>query len=69
VSDDFARALHFTRRREALVQLVEKAIGKAVQRDVSAGQPVETLEHFDEDNVAVSEDLEDRAAASAEDLD
>lgn len=59
---------HFARRREALVQLVEGAIGKAVQRDVSAGEPEETLDHFDEDNVAVSEDLEDRQdAASASD--
>ena len=56
---------HFTRRREALVQLVGKAIGKAVQRDVSAGEPEETLEHFDEDNVAVAEDLDDWEAAAA----
>ena len=56
---------HFTRRREALVQLVEKAIGKTVQRDVSAGEPEETLDHFDEDNAAVAEDHECLVAGSS----
>lgn len=49
---------HFIRRREALVRLVEKALGKTVQRDVSIGEPEETLEHFDQDNAAVAEDPE-----------
>lgn len=48
--------LHFARRREALVQLVEKAIGKAVQRDLSAGQPEETLDRFNESSAAVAVD-------------
>ncbi len=52
---------HFIRRREALVDLVEKAIGKSVQRDVSTGEPEETLEHFEQDNSAVAEDLADWA--------
>lgn len=50
---------HFIRRREALVQLVEKAIGKTVQRDVSTGDPEEALDQFEQDNAAVAEDLED----------
>ena len=55
---------HFNRRREALVQLVEKAIGKTVQRDASAGEPEETLDHFDENSAAVTEDPEDLAAGT-----
>jgi hypothetical protein len=58
---------HFTRRREALVRLVEKAIGKTVQRDVSAGEPEETLDHFDENNAAVAEDHEDLVAGGSPD--
>ena len=50
---------HFIRRREAIVQLVEKAIGKTVQRDISTGEPEESLDQFDQDNEAVTEDLED----------
>lgn len=50
---------HFTRRREALVRLVEKAIGKPVQRDVRTGDAEETLEHFDRDSEAVTEDVDD----------
>jgi hypothetical protein len=55
---------HFIRRREALVELIEQAIGKPVQRDVSTGELEETLDHFDQDNVAVTEDLEDWQAPS-----
>ncbi len=50
---------HFARRREALVQLVEKAIGKPVQRDVDAGKPEEDLGHFDTESAAVTADPED----------
>jgi hypothetical protein len=61
---------HFDRRREALVVLVEKAIGKPVQRDVSTGdaEADETLEHFEPDNAAVVEEFEpteDPTAADA----
>jgi hypothetical protein len=47
---------HFSQRRELLVQLVEKAIGKSVQRDVDAGEPVELLDQFDQTNDAVAAD-------------
>ncbi len=30
-----------------------------MQRDLSSGEPTETLEQFDRNNVAVAEDLED----------
>jgi hypothetical protein len=50
---------HFVRRREALVQLIEGATGKAVQRDLSTGEAEETLEHFEPDSAAVAEELED----------
>lgn len=50
---------HFARRREQLVQLVERTIGKPVQRDVGAGNPKEDLAQFDSDNAAVTPDLED----------
>ncbi|OIR40805.1 hypothetical protein BJP08_10010 [Corynebacterium sp. NML140438] len=48
-SDDFFS--FFTARREALCQLVEAAIGKPVQRDVSAGQSEEDSSHFDEEEM------------------
>jgi len=47
---------HFARRREALVGLVEKAIGKSVQRDVDTSEPEELLSQFDASNSAVSSD-------------
>ncbi|WP_088285230.1 DUF262 domain-containing protein [Kineosporia sp. A_224] len=50
--------LHFARRREALVQLVERAIGKAVQRDVDEGAPEEALDQFETTSAAVAEDDE-----------
>lgn len=56
-ADDFDS--HFARRRDALVQLVEKAIGKSVQRDVGTGAPEEGLDSFDIDSDAVSADPED----------
>ncbi len=52
-------AAHFARRRESLVELVEKAIGKPVQRDVNTGELEETLERFEQSNLAVLEDFED----------
>lgn len=48
-SDDFVT--HFESRREALCQLVERAIGKSVQRDVSAGQGVEDSSHFEQEEM------------------
>jgi hypothetical protein len=51
--------IHFARRRDALVRLVEKALGKAVQRDVDAGAPEEGLDCFDIDSDAVTADPED----------
>lgn len=44
-TDDFDS--FFTERRENLCQLVESAIGKSVQRDVSFGQANEDSSHFD----------------------
>jgi hypothetical protein len=46
----------FESRRDALVRLVEKAMGKTVQRDVEEGNPKETAEHFDAADVAVLPD-------------
>lgn len=57
-ADDFGS--HFARRRDSLVQLVEKAIGKSVQRDVGTGAPEEEgLASFDSDSRAVIADPED----------
>lgn len=47
--DDFDA--FFTARREALCQLVEDAIGKPVQRDVSAGQGEEDSSHFEQEEM------------------
>jgi hypothetical protein len=49
---------YFARRRDALVRLVEKALGKAVQRDVETGHPEETADHFDATDAAVMLDEE-----------
>ena len=49
---------YFARRRDALVGLVEHAMGKAVQRDVEAGQPEESVGHFDAYDAAVMLDAE-----------
>ena len=48
-SDDFDT--FFATRREALCQLVESAIGKPVQRDISAGQSEEDSSHFDQEEM------------------
>lgn len=48
-SDDFES--FFATRREALCHLVESAIGKPVQRDVSAGQSEEDSSHFDQEEM------------------
>lgn len=48
-SDDFNA--HFESRREALCQLVETAIGKPVQRDVSAGHGEEDSSHFEQEEI------------------
>ncbi|ROR55063.1 hypothetical protein EDD41_2314 [Luteococcus japonicus] len=53
-SDDFDA--YFDERREALCLLVEAAMGKQVQRDVSAGLATEDSEHFDPNDL-----LEDTA--------
>lgn len=50
---------YFLRRREALVGLVEQAMGKAVQRDVEAGKPEETADHFDVTDEVVVPDEEE----------
>jgi hypothetical protein len=44
-ADDFDA--FFVDRRERLCQLIEKAIGKAVQRDVNEGLPTEASEEFE----------------------
>jgi hypothetical protein len=49
---------YFARRRDALVHLIEKAMGKAVQRDVEAGHPEETADQFDATDAAVIPDEE-----------
>lgn len=49
---------YFTQRRDALVRLVEEAMGKAVQRDVEEGHPEETTDHFDTTDTAVVPDEE-----------
>lgn len=49
----------FLRRREALVELAAKAMGKPVQRDVEEGAPEETSDRFDADDAAVVPDPED----------
>lgn len=56
-ADDFDA--HFARRRDALVHLVEEALGKSVQRDVGTGAPEEGLDSFDIDSIAVTADPED----------
>lgn len=56
-ADDFDA--FFTARREALVQLVEKAMGKTVQRDASEGQMQESADQFDTTDAAVVPDEED----------
>jgi hypothetical protein len=57
-SDDFDR--YFAQRRDAptLVHLVEKATGKAVQRDIEEGHPEETADQFDASDAAVVPDQE-----------
>lgn len=47
---------YFTQRRAALVSLVERAMGKAVQRDVQEGHPEETTDQFDTADAAVIPD-------------
>jgi hypothetical protein len=49
---------HFARRREALVRLVEGAIGKTVLRDVGTGSLAEDLAQFDAESEAVTADDE-----------
>lgn len=48
-SDDFDT--FFAARREALCQLVEGAIKKPVQRDISAGQAEEDSSHFEQGEI------------------
>ena len=49
---------YFTSRRDALVRLVEKAMGKVVQRDMESGLPEETADQFDASDAAVVPDKE-----------
>lgn len=49
-SDDFDG--YFRARREALCQLVERAIGKSVQRDVEAGESEEDSAHFEPEELS-----------------
>lgn len=49
---------YFTSRRDALVKLVENALGKAVQRDIAEGHPEESADHFDAADAAVVPDEE-----------
>lgn len=62
-SNDFDA--YFTQRRDALVRLVEEAMGKAVQRDVEAGNPEETTDHFDATDAAVIADEESDGRGAA----
>lgn len=50
---------YFARRRELLCELVEKAMGKAVPRDLDEGQAGETSAEFDEAMVAETAEEED----------
>lgn len=49
---------YFERRRDSLVRLIEGAMGKAVQRDIEAGQPEETTDRFDASDSAFIADEE-----------
>jgi hypothetical protein len=49
----------FVARREALVKLVEKAMGKTVQRDASEGEMQESADQFDASDDAVIPDEEE----------
>ncbi|WP_182908098.1 DUF262 domain-containing protein [Microbispora sp. H13382] len=55
-ADDFDA--FFVARREALVKLVEKAMGKTVQRDASEGEMQESADRFDAADIAVVPDEE-----------
>lgn len=50
---------YFIKRREALVGLIEQAMGKVVQRDVASGENEETADHFDAADEAVVPDEEE----------
>lgn len=65
-TDDFER--FFTSRRERIVALVEKAMGKPAQRDLSQGLAVEASDQFDESEVAEStmESVDDEGADETE---
>lgn len=52
--DDFDG--YFTKRREALCQLVESAIGKSVQRDIDQGLAEEDSAHFEVDDLLEQDD-------------
>lgn len=56
-ADDFDT--FFVTRREALVKLVEKAMGKTVQRDASEGEMQESADRFDATDEAVVPDEEE----------
>ncbi|MCW4354174.1 DUF262 domain-containing protein [Hoyosella sp. YIM 151337] len=49
----------FILRRNALVGVIEKALGKSVQRDVDSGTLSESLNQFDPENTAVAADQDD----------
>jgi hypothetical protein len=56
-ADDFDG--FFDARREALCQLIEKAMGKDVQRDLSAGEATEDASAFEPEDLTDMEDLFD----------
>ncbi|OWY62843.1 hypothetical protein B7486_56240, partial [cyanobacterium TDX16] len=52
-NDDFSA--YFAARREALCQLVERAIGKVVQRDIGEGHAEEDSVHFEPEELVDDE--------------
>lgn len=59
-SDDFDG--YFTKRREALCQLVEAAIGKSVQRDIDQGFAEEDSSAFEQEDFIEEPAMDDGSA-------
>lgn len=55
-SDDFDG--FFESRREALCRLIEHAMGKEMQRDLSVGEATEDVAHFAPEDLTVDDDVE-----------
>jgi len=67
-TDDFDS--YFAARRNALLALIETAMGKSAQRDLDAGHGGESSEHFDEtDLAALQDEAEPYVAEDADDSD